>query len=83
MKIEFSSKKGSTQEISDFIQSELKRKGLEFVTAVEAGEWLDRAGKLKDSKDRPGKPLRDLLRAKKIDGQRQEPNRKGYIDSVK
>jgi len=46
---------------------------------VEAATWLDRAGLLKDSTDRPGKALRELLRAGKILGQRQDPNRRWFI----
>lgn len=54
--------------INEFLQSELSKRNLASVTAVEAAKWLDKAGLLKDSTDRPGKPLRDLLRAGKIKG---------------
>jgi hypothetical protein len=68
--------------INQFLQSSLRRKGERSVRAVEAAEWLDRAGLLADSKTRRGKPLRVLLRAKRIAGQRQETNRWWFIDRV-
>jgi hypothetical protein len=54
--------------ISRFIQAELSRRGLTEVTAVEAAEWLDRAGLLGDSTQRKGKNLRRLLRDHRIPG---------------
>ncbi len=66
--------------ISDFLQRELIKRNLHTVTAVEAARWLDNAKLLKDSKVRPGLPLRDLLRAGRIGGQRQEPNGRWFID---
>ena len=72
-----------TYTINEFLQNQLKQKGLNTISANEAASWLDRAGLLKDSPTRPGKPLRDLLRAKKIIGGRQEPNRRWFIDRVK
>lgn len=68
--------------INTFLQQELRRRGLSEVTAIEGAEWLERAGILKDSKSRPGLPLRNLLRAKKITGQRQEQNRRWFIDRL-
>lgn len=50
------------------------------VPAVEAAHWLDQAGLLRDSEIRHGLPLRNLLRAGLIVGQRQEPNRRWFID---
>jgi hypothetical protein len=67
-------------EVSDFIQRELTKRDLASVTAVEAAKWLDRAGLLRDSSVRPGLPLRDVLRARQIRGQRQEPNGRWFID---
>lgn len=52
--------------INNFIQEELKKRNLFEVNAIEAGKWLDEAGILKDTPTRAGKPLRDLLRDKKI-----------------
>lgn len=43
--------------IIEFIQKELRVKGLREVTAVEAAEWLDKAGLLKDSASKPGLAL--------------------------
>ena len=65
--------------INRFIQGELSRKGGGCVSAVEAATWLDDGGLLRDSVSRPGKPLRDLLRAHRIIGQRQEPNSRWFI----
>lgn len=42
---------------------------------VEAGAYLDRIGLLKDSKDRPGKPLRDILRKGQLSHAYQNGNR--------
>lgn len=66
--------------INEHLQQTMKRKNLKEVTAVEAAEWLDEAGLLKDSVSRPGKPFRDILRDGKIQGQRQMPNRRWFID---
>ena len=60
-------------EISAFLQAELRRRALSEVPAVEAARWLDAAGLLKDSDSRPGKPLRDLLRAGRVAGTEQRP----------
>lgn len=66
--------------INRFLQSKLQQSALESIRAVEAAAWLDRAGLLRDSTARPGKPLRDLLRRGVITGQRQEGNRRWFID---
>ena len=68
--------------ISNFLQSKLREKGMSTVTSIQAARWLDKANILTDSPHRPGKPLRELLRAGLIKGQRQEPNRRWYIDRV-
>lgn len=44
------------------IDKYLERTGRQSIGPVEANEILAKAGLLRDSKDRPGKPLRDLLR---------------------
>ena len=75
-----------TVRINSFLQRELRRQRMEEVTAVEAARWLHKADILKDSKSRPGLPLRKLLRAKRISGQRQEPNKpfgRWYITCVR
>lgn len=72
----------SIMQINTFLQSKLRDKGVNTVTSIEAAQWLDEANILKDSRHRPGKRLRDLLRAGQIIGQRQEPNRRWYIDLV-
>lgn len=54
--------------ISQYIQQQIRMKQLAQATAVEAAQWLDSAGILRNSPSRPGKPLRDLLRAKRITG---------------
>jgi hypothetical protein len=49
-------------------------------TAVEVAAELDRAGLLRDSPTRRGKPLRDLLRAGSIAHAYQEGGRFWFID---
>ncbi|MCH5238184.1 MAG: hypothetical protein J1E95_10385 [Muribaculaceae bacterium] len=44
------------------IDEYLEKNNLNEIKAVEAAEYLDRIGVLKDSKDRPGLPLRNILR---------------------
>lgn len=44
------------------IDEYLEKNNLNEVKAVEAAEYLDKIGVLKDSKSRPGLPLRELLR---------------------
>ena len=61
--------------INAHLQSELRRRGMAEVRAVEAATWLD-PGLLPDRADRPGAPLRDLLRAGVIVGSDQRPPRK-------
>lgn len=52
----------NTSAIIKFLDNHLIKNRLRSVTAVEANALLEKAKLLKDSKDRPGKPLRDLLR---------------------
>jgi len=70
--------------INSFLQAELRNRGMESVASVEAADWLDRKGLLKDRKERAGVNLRKLMRQKKglIKGQRQEPNGRWFIDRV-
>lgn len=69
-------------EINQFLQAQLERAGRNSVGAVEASEWLDEVGLLRNSRSRSGKPLRDLLRSGMLVGQRQESNRRWFIDCV-
>lgn len=69
--------------INYFLQQKLISLELPEVTAVQAAVFLDEANILKDSPDRPGLPLRNLLRAGKIIGARQEENRRWFIESIK
>jgi len=48
--------------IIEYLDSYLKRSGRPSLDPVEANEILAKAGLLRDSKERPGKPLRDMLR---------------------
>ena len=48
--------------ITKFIDDYLTLTGQTSIDPVEANALLAKAGILRDSKDRPGKPLRDLLR---------------------
>ncbi len=72
--------------ISNFLQEHLKSEGMPEVGAVQAAQWLDAAGLLKDSPSRPGKPLRDILRnareTRAITGAYQESNRRWKIRRV-
>ncbi len=68
--------------ISAFLQKRLAVLERDVITAVEAAQWLETAGLLTNSQHRPGLPLRKLLRAGRIRGQRQEPNGRWYIDLV-
>ncbi len=52
------------------------------VTPPEANKRLEQLGLLKDSKAHPGKPLRDLLRKKQIDGAWQDGSRRWHIDAI-
>ena len=56
------------------LQERLERNWRDDVRAPEAARWLDKAGLLPDRKG--GLPLRNLLRAGRIAGQEQRPNRK-------
>jgi hypothetical protein len=55
------------------IQAQLRRRGLDEVSAVEAARWLDTDDVLRDSDSRPGLPLRKRLRAGEIRGATQRP----------
>ena len=61
--------------INALLQSELVRRQLTEVRAVEAARWLDHAGVLADSSSRPGLPLRNHLRNGGIVGSDQRPAR--------
>lgn len=76
------SRTDNVMRINLFLQDELRRRDRTEVPAVEAARWLDDAGLLRDSPIRPGLPLRDLLRAELIEGQRQEPNRRWFVDRL-
>lgn len=66
-------------QIDALIQRRLATLGMAEVAAVEAAQWLDSAGLLDDSPDRPGLPLRKLLRAGQIAHAKQEPNNRWFI----
>jgi len=59
------------------LQKRLARDWRAEVRAVKAARWLDKAGLLRDDKN--GLPLRRLLRAGRIAGQQQRPNRKNGL----
>lgn len=61
--------------INAHLQSRLLAESREEVNAVEAARWLDEQGLLADRNDRPGLPLRRLLRKGLIDGAEQRPRR--------
>ena len=67
LKNEFAEKQINVkQDINEFIQKKLIEKDLFEAKAVDVAIWLDNEGILKDSKSRPGQPLRVLLRNSKI-----------------
>ena len=66
--------------ISLYIQQQLRKRKKFEVTAVEAARWLDKAGILKDNPNRPGLPLRNLLRNKQIFGALQKSGRFWFIE---
>jgi TDG/mug DNA glycosylase family protein len=66
----------STAEIDRFLQTELVHRRLGEVRAIEAAAWLDEARLLSDSPNRPGLPLRNLLRAGRIRSGEQRPPQK-------
>ncbi len=59
--------------VNKYIQRRLRVDGIQYVIAVEANRWLEGAGLLQDNKQRPGKPLRVLLRKRQIRGAWQDP----------
>jgi hypothetical protein len=63
----------SVARVNSVLQCELRRRGLDEVSAVEAALWLEATGVLADSASRPGLPLRRMLRAGSIDGAEQRP----------
>ena len=56
----------SMKAIIECLDNYMTRKGLKSINAIEANAVLSKAGLLADSKERPGKPLRDLLRKGKL-----------------
>lgn len=57
----------------------IEKNGIDALTAVEAAEMLDEAGILNDSSSRPGKALRDILRAGEIEHAYQLSNGRWFI----
>ena len=53
-------------EIIKYLDAYLTKSGRQSINPVEANALLEKAGLLRDSKDRPGKPLRDILRKGQI-----------------
>lgn len=63
------------ERINSFLQEKLLKEQRKEIRAVEAANWLDSAGLLRDSKTRSGKNLRRLLREGRIHGQEQRPDK--------
>ena len=59
------------ESISDALQEYLQKNRMEYLKAPAAGALLEQWGLLADSRQRAGKPLRDLLRAGVTTGQEQ------------
>ena len=66
-----------TKAIDSLIERTVGKNGC--VTAVEAGEELDKLGILKDSKTSKGMPLRKILRAGKLPQAKQDDGKHWYI----
>lgn len=67
------------QLIISTLDNYIERNGIDELTAVEAAEILDEVGILNDSSSRPGKPLRDILRAGEIEHAYQLNNGRWFI----
>src|SRR4051812_1189651 len=70
------------EQISAYLQEQLRARGLTEVAAVDAARWLEDAGLLANAADRPGRPLRSLLRAGRVRPAEQRPpapNGRWYI----
>lgn len=67
------------ERINAYLQQYLEAGGMYKLSAVDAARVLDRAGLLSDSKSRPGRPLRELLRRGRIRGAAQEANGRWFI----
>lgn len=62
----YSITKPTMKEIMEFLENYMVKNHINQIGAVEANALLSRAGLLRDSKSRPGAPLRNLLRQGKI-----------------
>ena len=76
------SRASDVRRITSYLQDRLKSEHQSEVSAVQAAQWLDEAGILKDSESRRGKLLRDLLRAGRIEGSYQESGRWWWIRQI-
>ena len=68
--------------VNNFIQTYLRDKGITTITPVEIARELESAGILKDSKSRPGLPLRNLLRQGNIENSWQDDSNRWHIDRI-
>tara|TARA_B100001167_G_C16697155_1_gene269854 strand:+ start:34 stop:699 length:666 start_codon:yes stop_codon:yes gene_type:complete len=68
--------------VNNFIQTYLRNQDLATITPVEVARELDGAGILKDSKSRPGLPLRNLLRQGSIENAWQDESNRWHIDRI-
>ncbi len=64
----------AVEEINACIQKKLSESGMEKVSVVDAAQWLDEAGLVKDNPNRPGNALRYYLQ-NDIQGAKKEKNR--------
>ncbi len=69
-------------QVNNFIQTFLREHSLSSITPVEIARELENAGILKDSKSRPGLPLRNLIRSGSIEGAWQDGSRRWHIELV-
>lgn len=71
--------KRNADAVNRFLQQHMAHNGIRGLDAVTAGALLDRAGILRDSAERPGQPLRRLLRRGAIQGGYQDASRRWHI----
>jgi hypothetical protein len=69
----------SISEINRYFYQKLRDENIDEIDLITAARWLDEQGLLKDALQRPGLPLRKMLRSGKINGAFQYPNRRWVI----
>jgi nitroimidazol reductase NimA-like FMN-containing flavoprotein (pyridoxamine 5'-phosphate oxidase superfamily) len=73
----------TVDQVNRYLQDKLGRQRLPEVSAVDAAQWLETAGILRDNRSRPGLPLRNFLRSGQVVGAVQRPDEKGGRWSIR